>query len=232
MKQLLTPFVDMWRLLYPRACLSCVERLAIEHAPFCINCLSEFPYTDHFNIADNELHQKFTARLDFINASALLYFSKEGLVQNIIHELKYQGARTVGSYMGVLFGNKILQHWKEIPDYIIPIPTHSKRKKIRGYNQAEVFAQGVSQQTKIPIISDALIKHSNISSQTGKGRLHRFENVLDSMSFEDKGILKDKHILFLDDVCTTGATFEAAAKKIQEKINIKISIGIIAMAQS
>jgi len=83
----------------------------------------------------------------------------------------------------------------------------------------------------IPVLPHALLRSSNLSSQTIKTRLERLENVLGSFELAEKNTLADKHILLVDDVVTTGATLEACAIKILELPNTKVSIATIAIAK-
>ena len=188
-------------------------------------------FTDHFDIADNELKLKLLGRVQVEHAAALHYFIKKGKVQKLVHAFKYKNKPQVATLMGKTFGIKYLEssHF-DLADVIIPIPTHFARLQQRGYNQSYLIAKGVSEISSIPIIRNVLIKNKKIVSQTSKKRDERFINVLNSFSIKNQQKLEGKLVLIVDDVFTTGATIEAAITKLQTIKDIRIQVGFIAMA--
>lgn len=101
-------------------------------------------------------------------------------------------------------------------DCIIPIPLHPKRLKERGYNQAELLAAEVSDKTGVSVICDALIrvKYSEMSQKLSAEE--RMSNLKDAFYVEKDSQIKDRSILVIDDVCTTGATAVMAAKALKQ----------------
>lgn len=225
--------VSVWRLLFPSICLICEEKEPLKEDIFCLHCKMEVPYTDHFSIENNELKKKFVGRIKINRAIALLYFSKSGSIQGTLHQLKYRNKKYIGVNYGNEFGRKIQtkiskEYW---PDVIIPVPLHKRKRAIRGYNQSSVFAQAINSKTNIPINEDILLKTTNTDSQTSKSRTERFENVLNSFEVKNPDQLINKHVMIVDDVCTTGATLEACCTKLQTIKGIVLSVGVIALAQ-
>ena len=112
----------------------------------------------------------------------------------------------------------------------MPVPLHWKKLKVRGYNQCDPFAKGLSEAMNVPWSSTALVRtHENIS-QTKKKRFDRFGNVAEIFSVIDEEQLKDKHILLVDDVVTTGATAEACLQTILKISGTRASFVSIAAA--
>ena len=97
-------------------------------------------------------------------------------------------------------------------DFITFIPLSKNKLKIRGFNQAELLAKEISKITKIPLLS-TLEKIVDTPSQTTKNYLERQENVKDSFIVKEESLpqIKDKNLLIIDDVCTTGATLLEAS---------------------
>jgi len=127
------------------------------------------------------------------------------------------------------FGNwlgEILYKNKEFSsvDFIIPVPIHSKKKKIRGYNQVTKFGECLSTHLNIPFVEDILIRQSTTKTQTLKSRFDRFKNLETKFLLTDTKAFKGKHILIIDDVITTGATLEACALALLKTSNLRISI--------
>jgi len=115
-------------------------------------------------------------------------------------------------------------------DIIVPVPLHPTKERKRGYNQSDYFAKGLAKTMQKPWLKKGLIRTKYGKSQTQKNRLERYENVLQSFKIGQFAALKDKHILLVDDVLTTGATLEACATKILAIPNTKISMVTIAIA--
>lgn len=82
----------------------------------------------------------------------------------------------------------------------------------------------------IPVIADVLIRKENTQTQTDKSRFDRWENIKNSFSVTDQEKIKDKHILLVDDVITTGSTIEACANELLKIKRVKVSVAAIAYA--
>ena len=115
-------------------------------------------------------------------------------------------------------------------DYIIPVPLHPKKEKIRGYNQSLYIAKGIKEILKIKIDSKSLQRKVNTESQTEKNKYSRWKNVGQVFELIDKNRLSNKHILLVDDVVTTGSTLESCIETLQQTEGIKVSIVTIALA--
>ena len=115
-------------------------------------------------------------------------------------------------------------------DYIIPVPLHPKKEKLRGYNQSLCIANGRKEILKIKIDSKSLQRKVNTESQTKKNKYSRWENVGQVFELTNKKQLNNKHILLVDDVVTTGSTLESCIATLQQTEGIKFSIITIAIA--
>ncbi|QUM78294.1 ComF family protein [Moritella sp. 24] len=104
---------------------------------------------------------------------------------------------------------RIIQHNYSLPEAIIYIPLHKKRQSKRGYNQAQLLANGISKQLQIPLITDkhfTRVKHTQAQAQqTELGRKTNINN-----AFQVSGPFTVKHIALVDDVVTTGETIREA----------------------
>lgn len=218
-------------LVYPIVCVGCNEELATEGGHFCVPCKMKVAYTDHFEVKDNDLIYRIGPRAHLTHGAALFNFIKGGSVRRAVHALKYKSRPDIGLSLGREFGNKMkASSLCTLPDILIPIPLQKKKKRTRGYNQSERFAEGISQTTGIPVQSNFLVKEVELVSQTRKNREDRFESVLNSFSLKKPYKLKGKHVMIVDDVMTTGATLEAACTLMSQIPEIKIQAGIIALA--
>ncbi|MBO7244122.1 MAG: ComF family protein [Alphaproteobacteria bacterium] len=101
-------------------------------------------------------------------------------------------------------------------DLIIPVPMHWKRKLSRGYNQAGILAQILSKKTKIPYNENILIRARHTPKQEKKTKAERIKNVKNAFVVNHPEKIKNKSILIIDDVLTTGATVNNCAKELKK----------------
>lgn len=199
---------------------------------FCFTCESELPLTDLHKFKSNELCDHFWGRTKIESGTALFYFYAESRVQQILHEFKYKGRSQIGAFLGRQLGKTLINSsLYSTVEIIVPVPIHSRRKHKRGYNQSEIFANGLSDIMKIPVEKGVLVRHKRTTSQTKKDRTSRIRGMMDTISVEQTSKIKGKHILLVDDVITTGATLSVCANKLLETEGVKISIASIALAQ-
>lgn len=222
-------FDDVFNLFYPELCSICEKQLVKGEKTICISCMSDLPVTNFCKLINNNVEISFYGRIPVEEATSLFYFHKKGKVQKLIHQLKYKGNQQIGVILGDWLGENMLlsPRFKDL-DCIIPVPLHPNRLKKRGYNQVTTFGQHLSNKLKIPLIDNVLIKISASKSQTKKGRFDRSDNVNEKFEMIDHEILKNKHILLIDDIITTGATLEACSLQLLQSDNIKISIATMA----
>ena len=227
----------MWKhllnLFFPKSCAGCHSFLLSDEKVICTQCRHEVPLTNHHKIEGNEIFQKFYGRIPLEYGSALFYFHKKGIVQEMIHKLKYKGQEEIGETIGNWYSEE-LQHLEQIKkiDYIIPVPLHKKRFRERGYNQVEGFGKALSENLKIPYDDQLLYRKLYTKTQTKKdllGRADVIATVFD-VSFSENHI--GKHFLLIDDVLTTGSTLEACSRAILKIPNAKISIVCMAMSHN
>ncbi len=222
-------FGDFFSLLYPELCPICGEALISGEKILCTSCFYKLPKTD-FHLDDkNPIHDLFLGRINLQDVAAYLYFKKGGGVQQLIHEFKYKSKVEIGNFLGENYGYELLKtDWIKSIDCIIPIPLHHKKLKKRGFNQSEEFAAGISKVLDLPLRTDLLKRTKFSETQTRKSKYKRWENVKDIFEIENTEYLKESHILLVDDVITTGATIEAAARHLVDAAKAKVSVAALA----
>lgn len=220
---------DLLSIFYPKTCLNCSKHLSYQQEILCTHCLHDLPYTYYTNSDYNLLHTLYYGKLQLNSAYSLLTFQSNGPAKKLIHELKYKNNEQVGDLLGELICIELKKNndLKDI-DYIIPVPIHPIRLKQRGYNQLSRFGLKISQILKIPYKEGVLIKTGNLETQTKKNKMARWINSQHSFQLTDLNTLKNKHILLIDDVITTGATIEACCQELLKTKNLNISIATMA----
>lgn len=200
-------------LLYPSLCFGCGDNEIGEHEFICIHCLSSLPYTQFEKIRNNPIEKLFWGRTNIKFASSTFYYVEQTPLQQLIHQVKYKEQQKLGIYLGTAMGNLLNPVFSEHEvDLLIPMPLHPKKLKKRGYNQASLLCDGISKTTGRKYDEEVLVRTENTGTQTKKSRIERWENVHAVFSVNDSNKIRDKHIMLIDDVITTGASTEACAQ--------------------
>ena len=218
-----TRFLDF---ISPRECVVCGHRLAPSERSLCSVCLFHLPRTDfHQKPLDNQMVQLFWKLTTVQKAAALFYYHPHSETAQIVYRLKYNNRPDIGEDMGRVMAHEMQysEFFSDI-DILLPVPLSRKRLRQRGYNQSEMLATGISDITHLPIVTKALRRKDFHQSQTMLNRWQRQENVADTFELIDDSQLRNKHILLIDDVCTTGATLIACANALKDIEGIRISV--------
>jgi len=164
-------------------------------------------------------------------AAAFSYYNRGSRIRNLIHNLKYKGIREIGYELGKIYGSllKNSDFTCDI-DVIIPVPLHPSKQRIRGFNQSEIISQGISEATGIPVDSISLSRKNISATQTKKSRYERWTNVEGIFSVTDATGIRDKHILLIDDVITTGSTIESCVTELLKTEGVRVSVAALAVA--
>lgn len=226
---------NLLNLFFPEVCLACDHQLRDNEEEICTNCRHELPTTNFHNEKNNSVEKIFYGRVKIEHATALLFFQKEGIVQQLIHNLKYRGFENIGTLLGKWLGHELKhsEYYNNI-DIVIPVPLHKTRLKKRGYNQVEKFAQEIALALNTEYKTNILLKTASTKTQVFKKRLARWDSSKTSFNVENAHLLEAKHILIVDDIITTGATIEACANQLftaNSNKNLKISVATMAIAQ-
>ena len=222
---------SLLQLVFPHICAGCGSDLLNEESQLCIRCLTALPETN-FNLhANNPMEKIFWGRLPLASATAQFYFTKESLIQHLMHQLKYKGNKELGLQLGRLMGSgfKETNRFNGI-DALIPLPLYPKKEKRRGFNQATILCDGISEILNIPVFKNTIIRTQHTDTQTKKGRMERWQNIEGKFELLNPGSIENKHILLVDDVVTTGATLEACGSILMQAENLRLSIATLCFA--
>lgn len=222
MKTLLREFLYLF---FPNCCVVCGTKLLTQEEDVCLSCIHKLPKTNNFREPDNAAEMLMAGRFPFERIATFCAYSKEGILPPIIHQIKYNHRKQLGRIMGRLFGQDLFGSEFLAPvNVIVPVPLHSKKLKERGYNQAQMIAEGLSDATSIPVSTGNLVRAIHNPTQTKRSKTQRWENVKDIFDVKNPYELEGKHVLLVDDVITTGSTIEACGIALKKCNDIKISV--------
>lgn len=220
---------DIIHIFYPDICIHCNIHLLEYEKVLCTNCRHDISLINIDDFKSNKISNLFYGFSPINKCVSFLYFEKKGITKNLIHELKYNDNQKIGTFLGNWFG-EVLKKSNEFNDidFIVPVPLHKNKLKKREYNQLTKFGNALSQILETKLEDTTLQKVTTTQTQTFKTRFERFNDNETKFYLSNKSIFKNKHILLIDDVITTGATLEACCKELQKTENITISIATIA----
>ena len=225
-------FKDALHLFFPKLCVTCNLKLLINEQMICTLCRHDLPIICYKDYKDTKIKKAFAGRIPLEMAVSFLFYRKNGKTKKIIRQLKYKGDQSIGTFLGNWFG-AILKNSNQFNtiDYIIPVPLHKRKLKQRGYNQLTTFGICLAKHLNSHYNSTTLKRVSSTKTQTLKQRFDRFKNIETTFQLTANENLKNKHILIIDDVITTGATLEACCKELLKIQGIKISIATMAYTE-
>ena len=223
---------DFVSLLFPELCQACSAGLVTGEELLCTDCRFNLPYTNFHLKPDNIVAQQFWGRVNAEAVYAMCYFVKGGKMQHLMHQFKYKGVQKIGNLLGNIAGGQLAESPVfKTADIILPVPLHKSRLRKRGYNQSSCFAEGIAEKLHADVIENNLVRVRATETQTHRSRFSRFENMQEVFVVNDPEKLKNKHVLLVDDVVTTGSTLEACGTELLKIDGLKLSIATIAYAE-
>lgn len=207
------------RLLFPPKCVLCGRLLEMEETDLCHCCRTDSPEC-------NAYKRKFS----FLDSWVAVWYY-EGPARESVLRYKFYGARHYATCYGRMLAMKISAEHPEGFDLLTWVPTGGMRKFARGYDQVELLVKAVG--AELGMQPQKLLKKvRNNPPQSGiVGDAQRRANVLGAYRIADDADLKNKRILLLDDVITTGATAGEAARMLLTAGAHQVHFGAVAIAR-
>lgn len=224
-------YLDWLDFLFPNFCVLCNQKINRTLFSICENCLDQIELSNdydlneffHFNLFKPGMISNYYAKYEFV---------KDGKYQTAVHYLKYNRKPKIGIQLGIELGKDLLkQNWFKEIDLIIPVPIHRIKKLSRGYNQSDLIAKGISTVSQKIVDNKTLKRIRNTPTQTHLHLQERIENVKEAFKVVRKGKIKDKVILIVDDVCTTGSTVNEVARTLLNSGAKKVNLATLAFVK-
>ncbi|HEX2615941.1 MAG TPA: ComF family protein [Flavobacteriales bacterium] len=216
---------DVIGLFFPRRCAACDQALMTFEHSICFACVSDLPRTRFHDDARNKVELLFGGKVQLEAASAFLQFTAGGMVQRMLHRLKYKGDREVGIELGRRMAEDVMASPRfSTVDTVMPVPLHPRKERQRGYNQSQVLVDGLREAWPLEQGGDELLRIVRTSTQTKRGRMDRWKNVGEAFDVAHPETLRDAHVLLVDDVVTTGATLEGCIRALTRAPGVRVSV--------
>lgn len=194
-KKLLDILLD---LIYPHKCMFCDEVINLnEEKWICKYCIPELDYITE----------------DFEPTLAVLEYNDK--IKNAVYRFKYNNCREYSKGFAILLYNKFLKKSALNYDLVVYAPMFHKKKKKRTYDQAELLAIEFSKLSKIPVEINNLIRTKDTLPQSKVDFKSREDNVKNAFTVTDKDVFKNKNVLLIDDIYTSGNTMAQCCKELK-----------------
>lgn len=194
-------------LLWPEVCCVCGASLVDGERSICLDCLAAMPTINNQAGGYNPMLDKLISPgLRLEHAAAWFYYHSHSPYASIVYDLKYHHLPRVGRDAGWIFARRLLAETDFFTgvDLLLPVGISRRKRAHRGYNQTEWIARGLSEATGIAVGDNVKARHHE--SQTRKSAATRRSNVKGVYTIDRPHELAGKHVVVVDDVCTTGST--------------------------
>ncbi|MBT8271131.1 MAG: ComF family protein [Bacteroidia bacterium] len=223
---------NLLNIFFPQVCMGCNTLLSDNEHDLCTSCRHCIPITNFENFENNAVEKIFYGRIRIKQATSLLRFEKKGVVQQMLHNLKYRKQEDVGRFIGSWLGSKLQQHSGFVDvDVVVPVPIHKSKRRQRGYNQVTLFGQEMARHLDAEYVDDVLIKRRSTRTKVFQKRLSRWSDQQESFCLTNAEILSGKHILLVDDIITTGSTIESCVRVLGAIPETEISVASMAITE-
>lgn len=204
---------DLASVIFPDTCHVCGRTLVEGESVMCLHCLMSMPRTGFHKSEFNTLHQRLGHKIRIDRAGAYFHYERDSDYAALIHSAKYRSMPHIARELGMKYAREIsADGFFDTVDLIEPVPLSPLRLMLRGYNQSEELARGISRATDIAIGHHLKARHH--TSQTRKDAQQRWANV-SRIYYATPTAATPKHILIVDDIITTGATMAACISAIR-----------------
>lgn len=230
----------LYRFILPGKCMFCDKELKKNiNVHYCSECIGKLPIKREKRclICQREIFGEGNIKLCNICRKRKIYFDVnyspfryEGSIESAIKRFKFADRIWYGKYFAKYMAEELSDKRIEA-DYIVYPPINRKTYRVRGYNQSEILALNLSKEINVPCIKNGFVKTRQNKKQSLQNAKTRFENVRGVFRLSKKAekLLKDKTIIFADDIMTTGATASECArilKKAGARTVISVTIAI------
>lgn len=229
MSELLSLLRHAFSLIIPDECRICGTHLADDEKYICTACEGVLPPYPSRLTRGNDFERRFEGKFPFEKGVALYHYTPSSTISDVVHDFKYRDCPGLAKHIGRLMARE-LRHsdFFDGVDALVPIGMHFWKKWRRGYNQAAMLAQGVSDETGIPVCHCLSMKRYH-STQTRRSLTERATSMQDIFRVNVAALGRCRRIILIDDICTTGATMTSAADALNENTGGKLALRLLCL---
>lgn len=211
------------------SCAICHRELVNGERFLCLDCLMHLPRI-HGDAEQNHLWGKLCGQIPFQHATSFCYYQKGDGLAGLIASAKYGHKPWINTQLTRIFLQELEgSAWPYDIDLIVPVPVHWVRLLMRGYNQVSPIVRSLSEFWHLPVVNNCLYRNHYVHSQVGSTREERIVAESGSFSVRNAHRLEGRHILLVDDVCTTGSTIVACADVLLRIPGVRVSFLTLAV---
>ncbi len=193
-------------------CESCLKKIQVNVSPFCPECgfkINAISQSKQPCVFCKDTHYNFDRALNVCGY--------QGIAKTCIHLFKYKRKIALGVILADIMTRFLKEHAtiSEI-DIVSAVPLHSSKIRERGFNQADIFAVRISDSLKLAYSSNNLCRVRKTRSQFSLNKKQRAENLAEAFTCKDAKQFRGKSVLLIDDIFTTGATFNECARVLKQ----------------
>ncbi len=210
--------------LFPRLCCGCGKRLAIGETLVCATCQMLLPLETKHDWRFNSRRLAWNEHEALLHVGAFTRYERGNIASEIVRSLKFHQRHELGLWMGRVAVEQLRDTGLFVGvDMLVPIPLTNSRRRLRGFNQAEMIARGMSAASGIPVRTDILLRRYNRESQTHFSIPQRIENGRNLFALQPHADVRGMHVMLVDDVMTTGTTLLGAIEALETIPDVTLS---------
>jgi len=209
---------------YPPRCIFCRQVLSLDcEINICSRCNEELPY------AKKEFLQTGEEDEENFCDGAISVFRYKGIVKDSLIRFKFYSSPSYYRTFARLMAERFLE-MAPAGDYdmIVSVPLHKQKEYARGYNQSRLISKALSREIKLPEKSKVIKRLKNTGSQSLLDKKDRRENIKGAFAIADADLVRNKSIILVDDIMTTGATLEECGRVLKEAGAKKVTALVVA----
>ena len=224
------PITNLWQslldLVFPPKCVGCgrpgsllcdpcLQAAPRVQPPFCKKCGKPLALSTEDRVPHTGSLCSFCREAHLFISGIRSPYVFEGAVRKSIHSFKYRGMSSLSPTLGHLLAEYLSSHRLPV-DVVVPVPLHPRRRKERGYDQAELLAGQLASELSLPLGKGWLARSRPTLPQVDTSNAaQRWQNVHGAFAAA-AAVDPGRSVLLVDDVCTTGATLEACTRALRQ----------------